>query len=153
MRALEAKIPPPVVAVLAAALMWVVSRVAVPMHLPRGIRLALVVVFVGVGLAFGVSAMATFRRAKTTMNPMAPETASALVTHGVFGISRNPMYVSLVMYLLAWGAYLSNWAALAVVPLFALYIQRFQIAPEERALEERFGDGYRMYRRQVRRWL
>jgi len=134
-------------------LMWLASMLVSPVPVPLGARLSMAVIFAGVGMAFGITAMVTFRRASTTVNPMKPGTASTLVTSGVFGITRNPMYVSLVLYLLAWAAYLSNWLALVIVPVFVLYISRFQIVPEERALRSLFGESYAAYAARVRRWL
>ncbi|GAB3104640.1 hypothetical protein GCM10027081_35450 [Cupriavidus yeoncheonensis] len=97
--------------------------------------------------------MVSFLRAKTTMNPVRPDTASLLVTDGVFRFTRNPMYLSLLLYLLAWAVYLSNWLALLLLPLFVLYINRFQIAPEERMLSSLFDAQYVAYKGKVRRWL
>ena len=87
------------------------------------------------------------------MNPTKPGATSSLVTGGVFRLTRNPMYLSLVLYLLAWAVYLSNWLALLLVPLFVLYLDRFQIKPEERALSALFGPEYASYQARVRRWL
>ncbi len=87
------------------------------------------------------------------MNPIKPGAASSLVTGGVFRFTRNPMYLSLLLYLLAWTAYLSNWLALLLVPVFVLYINQLQIKPEERALSALFGSEYASYKARVRRWL
>src|SRR5262245_1397119 len=133
MTSLELKVPPPFVALGFAVVMWLLSRsagsaVTVPY------RTEIVILLVVIGVLFGFSAMGMFRRAKTTVNPTKPETTSALVTSGVFRITRNPMYVSLVLYLAAWCVYLSNWLPPLLLPVFVLYIDRFQIRPEERAL-------------------
>ena len=63
------------------------------------------------------------------------------------------MYLSLLLYLLAWGIYLASWPGLLFLPLFVLYINRFQIAPEERALSSLFGEEFAAYKSRVRRWL
>jgi protein-S-isoprenylcysteine O-methyltransferase Ste14 len=97
--------------------------------------------------------MASFLRAKTTMNPTKPNATTSLVTHGIYRFTRNPMYLSLVFYLVTWAAYLSNWLALLVVPVFMLYIDRFQIQPEERALAALYGAEFASYRSRVRKWL
>src|SRR5262245_36387079 len=147
------KVPLPIVALVCGVLMWLVSSagVAVDISVRNRIVIALVVASIGVGI--GVAAMGSFVRAKTTMNPTKPSTTASLVTHGVFRFTRNPMYLSLVLYLVAWAAYLSNWMALLLVPVFVLYINQFQIKPEERALSALFGEGYASYRARVRRWL
>lgn len=63
------------------------------------------------------------------------------------------MYVGMFAVLIGWALTLSNWAAVAILPVFVLYMNRFQIRPEERALSDRFGDAYLDYTRRVRRWL
>jgi protein-S-isoprenylcysteine O-methyltransferase Ste14 len=87
------------------------------------------------------------------VNPLQPDAASSLVSGGVYRWTRNPMYLGMALVLLAWAVYLSSIAALAVLPLFIVYINRFQIEPEERALEARFGAQFERYRKAVRRWL
>jgi len=104
-------------------------------------------------MAIGSAGMVSFWRAKTTMNPTKADAVSSLVTGGVFRFTRNPMYLSLLLYLLAWAVYLSSWLALLLLPAFVLYINRFQIRPEERALSSLFGSEYAAYKGRVRRWL
>jgi protein-S-isoprenylcysteine O-methyltransferase Ste14 len=106
-----------------------------------------------VGFLLDGIALFHFLRRRTTINPLQPESASALVTGGIYRLSRNPMYLGLATLLLAWAIYLGNVAALAGLPCFILYMNRFQIASEERALEARFGAEYFAYRTRVRRWL
>lgn len=101
----------------------------------------------------GIAAVRHFAAEGTTVNPLRPEAASTLVAHGVFRFSRNPMYLALLLVLLAWGSWLGNGAAFVVPPLFVLAMNRLQIGPEERALEAMFGTEFEAYRRRVRRWL
>lgn len=116
-----------------------------------GLSLCLLVL---VGLSFDLAGLLAFRASRTTVNPLRPERASALVTRGVYRITRNPMYVGMVFLLLAWGVYLAHWPALLLGPVvYMLYLNRFQIAPEERALLGLFGEEYRTYMARVRRWL
>src|SRR5262245_972128 len=150
---LELKIPPPIMALLFGLLMWLVSSLGGAVDVLFRYRVGVAIVAVGVGVVFGFGAMASFLRARTTMNPIKPSTTSSLVTDGVFRITRNPMYLSLVLFLVAWGVYLSNWLALLLVPVFVLYINQFQIKPEERALSALFGSEYASYQARVRRWL
>ena len=153
MVSLEVKVPPPAVALLFGLLMWLASLVVAPVAVPFAARMGVAVVLASVGLTFGVAAMRSFLREKTTMNPIKPSAASSLVTGGVFRFTRNPMFLSLLLYLLAWAAYLSNWLALLFVPVFVLYINELQIKPEERALSALFGAEYTSYKTRVRRWL
>jgi protein-S-isoprenylcysteine O-methyltransferase Ste14 len=153
MDSLELKIPPPLVAVLFGLVMWLVSSLGGAANVSFGNRIGVAIVVGSIGVVFGFSAMASFLRAKTTMNPTKPNLASSLITHGVYRFTRNPMYLSLVLYLVAWALYLSNWLALLLVPVFVLYIDQFQIKPEERALSALYGPEYASYKSRVRRWL
>ena len=153
MASLEVKVPPPAVALLFGLVMWLASKVFAPVGIPFGARVGVAVVVASLGLTFGCAAMMSFIRARTTMNPTKPSTTSSLVTGGVFRLTRNPMYLSLLLYLLGWAAYLSNWLTLLLVPLFVLYINELQIKPEERALSALFGAEYASYKARVRRWL
>jgi protein-S-isoprenylcysteine O-methyltransferase Ste14 len=117
------------VALLFGLLMWLASSMVAPVAVPFAARVGVAVVLVSAGLTLGVAAMLSFLREKTTMNPTKPGAASSLVTGGVFRFTRNPMYLSLLLYLLAWTAYLSSWLALLFVPVFVLYINELQIKP------------------------
>jgi protein-S-isoprenylcysteine O-methyltransferase Ste14 len=106
-----------------------------------------------IGVAVALSGVLAFRRAQTTVNPLKPETSAALVSTGVYSFTRNPMYLGMVLGLFAWAVYLSSvWSLLGPV-VFALYITRFQIIPEERVLDRLFGASFAAYKRRVRRWL
>jgi len=153
LNSLELKIPPPAVALLFGVLMWLASSLTASIEVPSGPRVSLALVLASVGVVVGVSGMVSFWRARTTMNPIKPMATSSLVTSGVFRLTRNPMYLSLLLYLLAWAAYLSNVLALLFAPVFMLYINEFQIKPEERALSSLFGPEYAAYKERVRRWL
>jgi len=93
------------------------------------------------------------RKADTTLNPIKPDTATALVTSGIYRHTRNPMYLGMAVWLLAWSAWLGTPAGLVGAPLFVLYMNRFQVGPEERALHSLFGAEFDAYRSRVRRWL
>ena len=84
---------------------------------------------------------------------MKPNSTSSLVISGIYRYTRNPMYLGFVLVLLGWAAFLSNLAALALLPAFVLYINRFQIMPEEHVLASLFPHGYPAYRARVRRWI
>jgi protein-S-isoprenylcysteine O-methyltransferase Ste14 len=92
-------------------------------------------------------------RARTTINPLDPTKATSLVTGGAFRFSRNPMYVSLLILLVAYAERLNSvieWLG----PLFYVaYMTYFQILPEERALHAKFGEAFVRYKARTRRWL
>ena len=137
MQSLEAKIPPPLVAALVAAAIWGFSLSFPTLELPAAVRLYAAIALALLGGGFSVAGVLSFRRARTTVNPMKPEAASALVSSGIYRVTRNPMYVGLLLVLVAWAVFLSSAWALLWPVFFLVYISRFQIAPEERALEDR----------------
>lgn len=106
-----------------------------------------------IALAVGITAILVFRQVGTTVNPIDPDQTCAMVTNGIYRYSRNPMYLGMLLLLMAWALWLSNLAALALLPGFVLYMNRFQIQPEERFLARKFGEDYQAYRASVRRWL
>lgn len=153
MDAVELKIPPPLVALLAATAMWGIASATPSVSLPLWLRVLCASLVALLGGAFSLAGLIAFRRAKTTVNPMKPDAATSLVSSGVYRITRNPMYVGLLLVLLAWAILLAApWSLLGPV-LFMLYIGRFQIRPEEQVLTRRFGDEFVAYRARVRRWL
>lgn len=150
---LETKIPPPLVGGACALAMYLAALPPADLALPRSLRLALALGFAAAGLAVDLAGLIAFRRARTTVNPLRPGSASSLVREGIYRRSRNPMYLGMLLVLAGWAAWLANPLALLGLPAFVLYIGRFQIVPEERALSQRFGAEFERYRAQVRRWL
>jgi protein-S-isoprenylcysteine O-methyltransferase Ste14 len=150
---LENRIPPPVVAVLVAAAMWALGRwwPLYRFEFPAPALTGLAVASIG-GVISGLGAR-EFRRAKTTVNPLHPERASAVVTSGVYRYTRNPMYVGILFVLLGCFVAFGGVSAVVGLPLFVLYITRLQIQPEEKALQVKFGSDYTEYKARVRRWL
>jgi protein-S-isoprenylcysteine O-methyltransferase Ste14 len=153
MKSLELKIPPPALALCFALLMWLASWLVPSVVVPFAVRVGVALGLVAIGQSISISGMVSFRRAKTTVNPMKPSAASSLVTGGVYRFTRNPMYLGLSITLMGWAVFLSNPLALLAVPLFVLYVERFQINPEERVLSSLFGADYATYKEKVRRWL
>lgn len=153
MSVLEARIPPPLVGLIMGAMAWLCSSAFAPTTIPAPIRLAAAIALVLAGLALAGAGARTVRRAKSTLNPVKPETATALVTHGIYNHTRNPMYLGMAAWLLGWSAWLGTAAGLIGAPLFVLYMNRFQIRPEERALGRLFGAEFSAYQSRVRRWL
>lgn len=153
MRALELRVPPPAVALVAALLMWAAARATPGFHVDMPARATVAIVLAVVGAVVAVAGMLAFRRARTTVNPLNPDATSALVVTGVYRISRNPMYLGLAIVLLAIAVNLSHALAFLGVAAFVAYITRFQIIPEERALRALFPGDFKEYAGQVRRWL
>ena len=150
---LELRVPPPVVMAVVAALMWLAARVLPALNFALPAQGAIAGVLGIAGGLIASAAIVQFWRARTTPNPMKPHDASRLVDAGVYRVSRNPMYLGDLLLLGAWAVWLANLAAFLALPFFIAYLDRFQIAPEERVLQARFGAGYDAYRRSVRRWL
>ncbi|MDN6860269.1 isoprenylcysteine carboxylmethyltransferase family protein [Pseudomonas sp. CAN2814] len=146
---LEHRIPPPLVAFVTAVLMWLAVR---PID-PPGNRLWLALLVVLAGVAVCLAGVASFRRARTTVNPLKPESASSLVVAGIYRHTRNPMYLGFAIILLGWCVFLGSALAVIGVAAFVLYIGRFQIRPEERALRELFGAEFEAFCGRVRRWV
>ncbi len=124
---------------------------ALSFHLPFTTLLAVALAVVGVAL--NLLPKLAFGRARTTINPLKPQTTTHLVTSGIYCYTRNPMYLGQSVIVLAWAVYLHNAVALLAVPAFVLYISRFQILPEERHLAALFGERFEAFRRRTRRWV
>lgn len=153
MQWLETKIPPPIVMLLFAGpgvwyhymkigtLTWLQFLSPFYWVFP-----AMAFVIIGAGIW-------AFQKQRTTVNPHNPSDASSLVTSGIFRYTRNPMYLGMVLCLSAVAVKTANIFALLCIPMFVIYITRFQILPEERAIETLFGEEYRDYKKRVRRWI
>lgn len=147
------RVPPVLVVLSAGLLIWALARATRELSWPLPASELVAGLLFVVGVAICVLGVAAFRQAKTTVNPLQPEQAATLVTQGIYRVSRNPMYLGFALILVAWVVYLSVWPGLLVVAIFILYINHFQIAPEERALQTRFGQAFLAYKNSVRRWL
>ena len=153
MNRLELLLPPALVFGLFCGVMFLLAR-----WLPVGDfdflgRSVLMWVLLAFGGIVGVAAIYRFLKAGTSLNPHHPERSKVLVVGGVFNYSRNPMYLALLLALLAWGLYLENAFNTLVAALFVAYMNRFQIRPEERILTSKYGAAYRQYCSMVRRWF
>ncbi len=147
------KIPPVVVVLALGAAMGVAARFVPGLRfiLPAGRIAALGLVAAGTTVA--LLGVISFRRARTTVNPLRPHDASSLVTAGIYRWTRNPMYLGMLLTLLGWGVYLGSFPALLVAASFVPLMNRLQIIPEETALAVLFGSGFADYQSKVRRWI
>jgi len=150
---LRLRIPPLAVTVAAGTLAWAIARFFPALELGLLARAWLAVGFVLLGSACSLLGVATFRLARTTVNPLQPEAATTLVVSGIYRFSRNPMYLGFLWLLLGELAWLANPIALLAAPAFVVYLNRYQIVPEEQGLHQRFGLEYALYTARVRRWL
>ncbi len=148
---LNTKIPPPIVAILFAVLIFYFSDSFAYVDLPFKIYISLFFVLLGFFITF--SSARNFKKKETTVNPIKPEEASQLVTDGFFKITRNPMYLGMLLFLLGLSIYNGLIVGLVFLPLFVGYITFFQIIPEESAMIEIFGEDYKAYMKKVRRWI
>lgn len=146
-------IPPPALALLLAGVMWGIARQTDVFPVDFTGRLAAAASLAMAGLIFDLVSVVAFIRARTTVNPLAPHRTSALVVKGLYRFSRNPMYLGMLLILSGWAVFLAEPLTLVPVAIFAALIEAMQIRPEERALEEKFGEDYRAYKKRVRRWI
>lgn len=150
---LENRVPPPIIGACIAALMYGAARLFPGLDFEMPWRLPVCALLFIAGAGLDMAGLVHFLKARTTVNPLDPAAATSLVTSGLYRFTRNPMYLGFALLLLAWAIFLENLAALLGVAAFVLYMNRFQIAPEERALEARFGAEYSRYCARVRRWI
>lgn len=148
------KIPPPLVALIVIFCMWYLNSMLhqAQVQIPYSWIAALLLAAAGILIA--MAGIFSFRRKETTVNPLAPEKASSLVDEGVYEFTRNPMYLGLLLGIIAWAVLLSNWLTLIIFSsIFVVYMNLFQIRYEEEALESIFGEQYLAYKSKVRRWI
>jgi len=150
---MDLKVIPVVQLLIAAGFMIIFSKLWPefvmnwPAHKLVGLFLLSIAVLVG------ISAIVSFRKHKTTVNPTKPETSSTIVSSGIYSFSRNPMYLAMLLSLISLAYYLQHLTSLPIILVFISYMTRFQIMPEEKMLTKRFGQQYLEYQVKVRRWL
>lgn len=147
------RIPPALVMLIFGALMYVLAK-----FLPVGEfdffgRNELAWFLFGLGFLIGIVAVTQFIITRTTTDSLHPQKTSKLITKGVFNYTRNPMYLGLLLILLAFGLKLGNAFNTLLAAGFVSYINRFQIKYEEEVLEEKFGKEYRIFCKLTRRWF
>jgi protein-S-isoprenylcysteine O-methyltransferase Ste14 len=150
---MKLRIPPPLVAFAFALAMWVSSVAASGATFESELLIPLSLLILVAGLSVNILAVMTFRRGKTTINPLKPSTASQLMRTGIYRLSRNPMYLGMLLMLCAWAIWLGNFVSVVSLPLFVWYMNKFQIIPEELALAELFPEEFSTFKAEVRRWV
>ena len=150
---LELRVIPDIVWLVSAGLMWLVATLTPTLSVGVWLRLVGTAALLAAGIGLIVAARVELARAHTTFNPVAPDRSSELVTTGVYRFTRNPIYLGMLLVLIALAAWLSNLYSLVLPVVFVVYITRWQIQPEERVLRARFGPDYDDYAVRVGRWL
>lgn len=153
MSMIELKVPPLILVLVAGTVMWTIALAAPSFTWSFPHRRLVGLVIALVGGVVEILGIVAFIKARTTFNPTTPHAASSLVTEGIYRISRNPMYLGFLLALVGWAAFLGNTLSLAIIPGFVVYMNRFQIVPEERVLLAMFGDDFAAYMQRVRRWI
>ncbi|MDG2473873.1 MAG: isoprenylcysteine carboxylmethyltransferase family protein [Paracoccaceae bacterium] len=148
---MKTKIPPPIIALICIVINYSSTHLINPIKFPN------IEIFGGLILLLGVvtAMLATllFKKDKTTVNPMNLEETTTLVTTGIFSITRNPMYLGLFCVISSTILFFGSWFGIIILMFFVWYINKFQIIPEEEAMEKLFGNKYNEYRQKVRRWI
>lgn len=153
MKSLETLIPAPLIAIVVGCCMKLYALTA-SVVIDRSPTLAEIGIHLAQFSAFvALLAIVSFRLARTTINPLDPSLATTLVTGGIFRITRNPMYLSLLLLLVAYAMRLNSWVEWLGPVLFASYVTRYQIIPEERILAVKFGPAFQAYKSRTRRWI
>ena len=149
MKSLENKIPPLIIVVFFLALIFLLKNFLEVFTFSYQVYISFF--FLCLAASFCLTSIIEFRKHKTTLNPLMPEESTALVTTGIFKFSRNPMYLSLLNLLIAFSIYLGSFLGLIIIPLFVVYINLFQIKPEEKAMLKLYGKEFENYCLNVRR--
>lgn len=150
---LTANIPAPIVAIIAGGMMKLYAdATGIPLD-ASPLRTEVGTLVGQLSAVIALLALLSFGRARTTINPLHPSRATTLVTGGIFRITRNPLCLSLLLLLTSYALRLDSWVVWLGPAMFAAYITRFQIIPEEAVLAAKFGAAFQDYKRHTRRWL
>lgn len=150
---LDTKIPPPVIALLVVMIMYFSRDSMPPLPIPEMAKWVISSLLFLLGMSCGLFGIWAFKNAKTTLSPAVPSKTFVIVDSGIYGITRNPMYLGIVLCVAAAGIYLKHSGFLFFVAFTAIYLHFFQIKPEEKQLINKFGKSYEEYCNKVGRWL
>ncbi|OEF23502.1 methyltransferase family protein, partial [Vibrio rumoiensis] len=152
MKWLELRVKPPIVAIIAVMVMFLLEYYVSNEGLGLGqLGWSVILALVIVGFMFAIAGVNLFFKSETTIHPDLKHATNKLVITGVYRVSRNPMYLGMLLNLVAVSVWMNNWLSIGVCVGFVLYISQFQIKPEERFLKDKFGQEYQDYCHKVRR--
>ena len=145
------KIPPPIVTLISGLTIYF-SRNLFPNHNSLFLDV-FSILFLICGIIIIRTAFLSFKNYQTTINPLNLTKTSTLVNTGIFKYTRNPMYLGMALLLLSITLKFNLYGGLIVIVLFISFITKFQIIPEEKAMEKLFGQEFKNYKKTTRRWL
>ena len=148
---IKTKFPPPLVALAFGFLINYTKNIFPKIEIRWGDVFGSIIIIFGIIII--LSATVLFKKYKTTITPLKPSKATKLIISGVYKFSRNPMYLGLLLVLLGISIILNLTGGFFLIPLFIIYLNRFQIIPEENAMVDLFKDEFLEYKKNVRRWI
>ena len=148
---METKIPPPIVTLIFGLSIYFSRGIFQVVEIKYSFYFGILLLVLGFVIL--ISAVRLFRKDKTTVNPLSPEQATKLVTDGIFKYSRNPMYLGMALVLGSIAVFFNLIGGIILVALFCVYITKFQIIPEERAMMNLFAQDFDEYKKVTRRWI
>jgi protein-S-isoprenylcysteine O-methyltransferase Ste14 len=148
---METKIPPPIVTLIFGFAIYLSRKIFPEIEIQYSSFFGIFLLLLGFFIL--ISAVKLFRNDKTTVNPLSPEQATKLVTNGIFKLSRNPMYLGMALILASVAVFFNIIGGIISMALFCLYITKFQIIPEEKAMKDLFAQDFEQYMQATRRWI
>ena len=147
------KIPPVLQTLIFGLSIWITDKyLTIDKFSFSGQKILALSIFL-IGATVGLVSVWQFYKKKTSVDPRDPSKASKLVTHGLYNLSRNPMYLGLAIILFSFVLWLGNIFTLIPLLLFIWFNTTYQIKPEEEVLENLFGEDFSIYCKKVRRWI
>ena len=148
---IKTKIPPPLVTLAFGFLINYTKNIFPKIEISNEIIFGSAMIIIGFIII--LSAINLFKKYQTTITPLNPSNATKLITGGIYKFSRNPMYLGLLLVLSGISIILNPIGGLFLIPLFILYLNLFQIIPEENVMVDLFKDEFLEYKENVRRWI
>jgi len=145
------KIPPPIITLICGLGIYF-SRPLFPKYNYISIDI-IAASFLLLGIIILITSVLSFKRRSTTVSPLQPENASYLVVSGIFKYSRNPMYLGMLLILISMTIKFNFVGGILIIFAFIAFITKFQIIPEETALERLFGKEFTRYKKKTKRWI